>query len=200
MGENLKGLLEKINMEGVRKAEESARAIEGKAKAEAEKIMEDARKKAEKILEEASIKAEKAKLNGDLAIKQASRDLLLSLRDEIRKILNKVVGGETNRTLSTEETAGILHDLILKYSDKNGETSDIRVILKKEDLEKIRHGFMSRLKEKVKEGVEFKPSSGVGAGFYISFDKGKSYFDFTDEGLKETLCLYLNQELTDLIK
>ena len=58
---------------------------------------------------------------------------------------------------------------------------------------------MSKLKDKVKLGVEFKPSPNINAGFSISFDKGKSYFDFSDEGLLETLCAYLNPELARII-
>ena len=56
------------------------------------------------------------------------------------------------------------------------------------------------MKEHIKGGIEFKPSSNINAGFSISFDKGKSFFDFTEEGLKEALCAYLNPEVEKLLK
>jgi vacuolar-type H+-ATPase subunit E/Vma4 len=74
------------------------------------------------------------------------------------------------------------------------------VLVKKEDLEKIKNTFVSKLKDKVKAGVEFRPSQNINAGFSISFDKGRSYFDFSDEGLLEALSAYLNPELAKLIK
>jgi len=67
-------------------------------------------------------------------------------------------------------------------------------------MEKIKDTCMSKLKDKVKAGVEFRPSPNINAGFFISFDKGKSYFDFSDEGLLEALSAYLNPELAKLIR
>ncbi len=72
--------------------------------------------------------------------------------------------------------------------------------MKKEDLNKLRKTLISKLKDRLKDGIEFKPSPTINAGFSISFDKGKSFFDFTDEGLTEVLCAYLNPELARLLK
>jgi len=199
MSENLKGLLEKINQEGIKSAEEKAMVIEDKAGKNAEKILGDARKLADEIIRKAKAEAEKAKACSDLSIKQASRDLLLGLKEDIRKTLNKIISGEINQALSSEEIAAILAGLIDRYVEKNGKTDDIKVLVKKEDLEKIKNTFVSKLKDKVKAGVEFRPSQNINAGFSISFDKGRSYFDFSDEGLMEALGAYLNPELAKII-
>ena len=200
MSENLKGLLEKINQEGIRSGEEKAKAIEDKAKKDAEKILRDARKLADEIVQKAKAEAEKTKVNANLSVKQASRDLLLGLKEEIRKTLNKIMAGEITKSMSSEEIAGILASLIDKYADKNGKAGDIKILVNKADLEKIKNTFISKLKDKISAGVEFRPSQNINAGFSISFDKGKSYFDFSDEGLLETLCVYLNPELAKIIK
>lgn len=200
MSENLKGLLEKINQEGIKSAEEKAKVIEDKARQDARKILDDARKLADEIIQKAKVEADKTKTSANLSIKQAARDLILSLKEDIRKMLNKIIAGEINKALSNEEIAGILAGLIDKYVEKNGQAGDVRALVNKVDLEKIKNAFMSQLKDKVKSGVEFKPSANINAGFSISFDKGKSYFDFSDEGLLETLCVYLNPELAKLIK
>jgi len=200
MPENLKDLLEKINQEGIKSAEEKARIIESKAEKDAEKFLEDARKRADNIIKEASSNAQRMKAASEASLKQASRDTILSLKEEIKKILNKIVALEISKSMSGEETGRILAGLIEGYVDKNGQTSDIKVLVKKEDLEKIRDEFMSKLKDKVQSGVEFRPSANINAGFSISFDKGKSYFDFSDEGLLEALSAYLNPELAKLIK
>ena len=200
MSENLKDLLEKINQEGIKSAEEKARIIESKAKNDAEKILEDAKKFADNIIQEANSSALRLKDTSEASLKQASRDTILSLKEEIRKILNKIVALEISKAMSGEETGKILADLIDKYVDKNGQPGDVKVLVKEEDLKKIKDGFMSKLKDKVASGVEFRPSANINAGFSISFDKGKSYFDFSDEGLLEALSAYLNPELAKLIK
>lgn len=200
MSENLKALLEKINQEGIRSGEEKARLIEDDAKKDAEKILKDARKLADEIVQKARADAEKIKVSADLSVKQASRDLLLGLKEDIRKTLNKIMAGEIAKAMSGEEIADILANLIEKYTDKNGKAEDIKILVSKPDLEKIKNTFVSKLKDKISLGVEFRPSQNINAGFSISFDKGKSYFDFSDEGLLETLCAYLNPELAKIIK
>jgi len=200
MSENLKGLLEKINQEGIKSAEGKARVIENKARIDAEKILTDAKKLADEIIQKAKLETERTRISANLSVKQASRDFLLALKEDIRKMLNKIIAGEINKALSNEEIAGILASLIDKYTEKNGKADDIKMLVKKEDLEKIKNTLMSKLKDRVKSGVEFRPSPNINAGFSISFDKGKSYFDFSDEGLLETLCVYLNPELAKIIK
>lgn len=200
MPEKLKELLEKINEEGVKRAEETARAIESKARHEAEKIIRDAKAHAEKIVEDANINAKKAHEASEAALKHSARDLTLSLKDEIRKIFNKIVAIETEKAVSGENLKDILQGLIETYVEKNGKSSDIKVLLNKEDLEKLKKTFIAKLQEKLRDGIEFKPSPNINTGFSISFDKGRSYFDFTDEGLREALCAYLNPELAKLLK
>ena len=134
MSENLKGLLEKINQEGIKSADKKARDIENKAMEDAKKILEDARKLADEIIQKAKIEADKTKVKADLSIKQASRDLLLSLKEDIKKMLNKIIAGEINKALSNEEIAGILAGLLDKYVEKNGQAIDIKVLVKKENL------------------------------------------------------------------
>jgi V/A-type H+-transporting ATPase subunit E len=200
MSEKLKELLNKINEEGIQQAEEKARTIETKAKAEAKKIIENAKKEAQAMIEKAGEDAKKTKASTEAALKQAARDIVLSLKDEIRKILDKIIASEVRKSMPAEDLKAAIENIILKYIEKNGETSDVRVLLKKDDLEKIKNFFISNLQDKIKTGLDFKPSSNIEAGFSISFDKGKSYFDFTDEGVKETLAIFLNQEISDLLK
>ncbi len=200
MSEKLKELLNKINEEGVKKALERAESIENEAKHDKDKIIRDARCEAKKIIEDANRAAKKAKDSGDAALKQAARDLVLSLRDELDKIFNKIISLETQKAVSSENIKGILETLIENYIEKNGKESDINVLLKKEDLEKLKNSFIAKFKNRLKDGIEFKSSSNINAGFSISFDKGKSYFDFTDEGLQDALSAYLSPELAKLLK
>lgn len=200
MTEKLKELLEKINQEGVKQAEDKARAIELKARKDAGKILEDAKKDAQAIVQDAKSEAEKIGKVTELALRQAARDLLLSLKSEIRKILDKIISGEAAKSMSHEDMVVILDNLIQRYVETNAASSNIEVLLKKEDAGKLKDTFIGKLKSKLKDGIEFKPSPNINAGFSISFDKGKSFFDFTDEGLAEALSAYLSPEISKLLK
>ena len=64
----------------------------------------------------------------------------------------------------------------------------------------MKNTFIARLKTKLKEKIEFKPVHDIKAGFLISFDKGKSFYEFTDEALTESLSAYLSEELAKLLE
>ena len=200
MAEKIKELLEKINREGVQEAEKKASDIEAKAKKEAERIVAEAEQKAKGIVEDAQSDAKKTKEATETALKQAARDMVLSLKGEVRGILQKVIAADTAKALSSEDMSAILRKVAEKSIESKGEVSDIKVLLKTDELDKVRSSFMSKLEGELKKGIEFRPSSNVNAGFSISFDKGKSFFDFTDEGLAEALGAYLNPELARLLK
>jgi len=150
MSEKLKGLLEKINQEGVIQAEEKASAIESKAKSDADRIVQNAKAEAQSIVEDARDAAKKTKESTETALKQASRDLVLALKDEIKKILNKIVAAETAKTMSGKDMTDILGRLIEGYVEKDGKSSDVKVLLEKEDLEKLKGTFISKLKQGLK--------------------------------------------------
>lgn len=200
MSENLQALLEKINEEGVKSGEEKGRAIETKARESAERIINDAKIKAEKIMEDAKKESDKLKSSAETAIKHAARDLMLSLKQEIKALFAKAVSLEINNALTSEQIAAILADLIKSYIEKGGNINDVSVLIKKDDLDKLKDTFISKLQEKLKARLEFKTASNINSGFYITFDKGKSSFDFSEEGLLEALSAYLNPELEKILK
>ena len=68
------------------------------------------------------------------------------------------------------------------------------------DLKKLKEGFLAKLKDQVKHPIQFQLAQDFGYGFTISFDNGRSCFDFTDKSLAEFLSQYLNQELSLLLK
>ena len=115
-------------------------------------------------------------------------------------LFDKIIKVRVADSLTDKQLALILGKAIDKYIENNAQASNVKVLLKKADLDKLRGSFIARLKKKFKDKIEIKPLSNIKAGFLISFDKGKSYFDFTDEALAESLSAYLNQELSNLLK
>ena len=59
---------------------------------------------------------------------------------------------------------------------------------------------MQKLQEKIKKSITFHSSEGLKTGFTISFDQGKSSFDFSDTSLIEYLGEYLKKEIFELLK
>jgi len=199
MSEKLNQLLEKINREGVDQAQQKAKAIEEEARRQSVRLIEEASRKANAIIENANAEVQKFKENAETSLKQAARDMLLSLKNEIRKTLEKIIHAKIASTLSSDDMSVILRKAIDQFLERKGRPGDVMVLLKEEDLEKLKSGFIGKLKENLEDGIFFKPYSKINAGFAISFDKGKSFFDFTDEGLREVLRANLNPALSQIL-
>ena len=198
MAEDLKGLIEKIQEEGVQTAENKAKDIENEAKLRAQAIVDKAEKNAEKIIAEAKDEAARIEKSGDASLKQAGRNLIISLRREIESTLNRIIMLEAREELSPELMAKIIIALIKDYKAK--ENADIIVSLGKEDMKKMEKGFLKKLKSELKKDITLKTGDDIRAGFVISYDSGKSHYDFTDKALAEYIGLYLRPKLKDILR
>ena len=197
MAEEIKSLIEKIQQDGIKVAEEKAKEIEDQAKKEADLILQNARAGAERLLSEAKDNLAKMEQSQKALLAQAGRDLLLTLKKEINAMLERLILQEIQGSITPEVMADILGQIIKEQAKLGKE--DIIVTLKKEDLDKLEKNFLARLKEEAKKGIVLKPSEEVRTGFLISFDNAKSYFDFSDQALSEYIGAYLKPKLAELL-
>ena len=198
MAEEIKSLIEKIQQDGIKVAEEKAKAIEEQAKKQAGQILQNARIQAERLFSETKDDLAKMEEKQKTLLAQAGRDLLLALKKEINAILERLIIQEIQATLTPEVMASILGQTIKEHG-KDGK-EDIIITLKKVDLDKLEKYFLSKLKEEVKKGILLRPSEEIRGGFIISFDNAKSYFDFSDKALSEYIGTYLKPKLAELFK
>ena len=198
MAEELKGLIEKIQVEGIQAAEEKAKSILDEAKRKAAALVERANSEAQKLIQEANERIAKTEESSRVALKQAGRDTMISLRSQINSLLDKIIRSSIQEALSPSELGRIIAGLIKELKPKHAE--GIEITLSKDDIERIEKGFLSELKEEAKKGVVLKPQDEISAGFLISFDSGKSHFDFTDKALADYLASYLKPKLQEILK
>jgi len=198
MAEEIQSLIEKIQQDGIKVAEEKAKEIEDQAKKQADLIQENARIQAEKLFSEAKDNLAKMEQSQKALLAQAGRDLMLTLKKEINAMLERLILQEIKGSITPEVMADILGQIIKEQAKLGKE--DIIVTLKKADLDKLEKNFLARLKEEAKKGIVLKPSEDVRTGFLISFDNAKSYFDFSDQALSEYIGTYLKPKLAELLK
>lgn len=198
MAEELKDLIDKINEEGVKAAEEKAKAIEEEARLRAEAIIEKAEKESSSIISDAKDKAKRLEESTRSSLRQAARDLLLSLRKEINAMLDNLLISHVHKALGPEEMAKLIISMIKDYAQKNHGGAVIT--LKVEDMEKFERSILSELRAEAKKGVTLKASDDIRGGFRISYDEGKSYYDFTDQAIADYLGSYLKPRLAEIFK
>lgn len=198
MAEELKELIEKINEEGIKAAEEKSRAIEEEARLQAKAIIDKARKEASAVIADSRDKSARLEESTKASLKQAARDTLLSLRKEINAMLDNLLASHVHKALGAEEMTKLIVSMVKDYSAKSGE--GIIVALKKEDLEKIERSLLGELRSEAKKGITLKTSDDIRGGFRVSYDEGKSYYDFTDQAIADYLGSYLKPRLAGILK
>jgi V/A-type H+-transporting ATPase subunit E len=198
MAEEIRDLIEKINQEGIKAAEEKAQSIEAAAKQRAEDILAQARLDAEEMIAAAKDRIFREEKKGKTLLAQAGRDLLLSLRKEMNAMLGRIVVSDIRQALTPEALFRLLSEVVRNYSA--GESSDITVFLNKEDLQTLEKNFLHKLREETKKKIILRPSEEISGGFTISFDSGKSCYDFTDKALAEYIGTYLKPKLNQILQ
>ena len=200
MTQRVQELIDKIKSEGVQAAERSANAIREKATMESEAVMESAKKRAQQIIADAEAEAEQMQKSTRLALKQAARDTLLSLRKEIQTILNNLVKDEVAAVLDSNKLAAVIEAATMAAVRANTSENDVKIEVNQDDLNAVQKGLLTKLQQHIKGGVQLQASGAISRGFTISFDGGKSCFEFTDGSLAEYIGSFLNTELSELVK
>jgi len=197
MAEDLKRLIEKIQKEGVEAAKAKAAEIEAEAQVQAKAAVLRAKEESRRLLDEVRLEIARQKEAALSLLSQAARDTVISLRQELLRKLSNVIKQETHQALKAKDLGEMLFKLIKECCKEPG--SNVEITLSKEDADKLTQVFISGFKEELKKGITLKTSDEISGGFLISYDSGKSQFDFTDSALAEYLAQYVHGRLDEIL-
>jgi len=186
--EDLQSLLEKINREGVEKAD-----------AEAKKIIDDAHAKADALLKKAQEGASLAKADAEKAaaayaerakesVGQAARDVVLGVKDAITTLLEKILIKEVDKSLADEKTALDLVTNALKGLTGPGEVSCGPTLAKALAAHLASSGSFTVVTNEAQ-----------GSGFTVKTDGGRIEHAFTGEVIAAELAKRLRPDLAALL-
>ncbi len=198
MDVQLKELIDKIKTDGVKSAEESAKAIISDAELKAKQIISDAEKKASDLKESSLKDAELAKQSSIDAVKQSARDLVIDLKKEIESIFDNIIKVESVNALKNDGLASAI-TAVLSNWDKE-KTADLTVLLPENEKENALALVNSKFSDLVKSGLEIKPHKNIDAGFRISEKDGNVYYDFSAEGVGQMMAEYLSPILANIVR
>ncbi|MCK9555062.1 hypothetical protein M0R36_04500 [bacterium] len=199
MTEKLQSLLDKINREGIKSAQEKADKIISDAEGEAKQVLVSAQQKAAEIKESAEKEAGRISENAKKAIDQAFRNVMLSLKEEIINLFNSVLKEEVSKAMDKDVIQKIIIDAASSFVKSGGEISKVQISVNAKEAKDIEKGLIELFKSKLKQKAEIKPVKNLDAGFTISFDGGQSHFDFSDESITECLSAYISPQIREII-
>ncbi|MGL1894131.1 MAG: V-type ATP synthase subunit E [Spirochaetaceae bacterium] len=198
MDVQLKELIDKIKIDGVKSAEDSAKTIIAEAEKKADQIVSNAEKKANDVKESALAEAEVSKQAGISAVKQSARDLVIDLKKEIEGIFDSLIKTETTESLKGDELANAIVAVLGNWN--KDDVSDLKVLLPSSEEENVKKSIIKKFSDAVKAGLEIKPQEGLDAGFKLSEKDGNVYYDFTAEGVGQMMAEYLSPQLAEIVK
>lgn len=199
MAEDIQGLLNRIQADGIEKAEAQKQQILSEAKRQAEEIISKAKAEAAEIIRNAETEAEISENKGKASVKQAARDVLLSLQADLDQRLKSLVQASLGEALTPE----VLGKIVLKMAEKylDGATDDqLEILLSPADAEALEAGLKAGVLSELKNKPEIKLSNAVASGLKIGIKGSDLYFDFSNDALTEVICNYAGPKLAAAIR
>lgn len=197
MDVQLKELIETIKSEGVESAETRAKEILSDAERRKDSILKEAEQEAAGIRKKAEEDAVRMKATAEESIRQAGRDLILSLERSITEILDKVVKRDVKEALKGDNLKDAIVSLLSNWKE---DRDSLELLLPKEELERIESFLLGELKKTFSSGLTLKPAPDLEAGFLIGEKDGNAYYNFSSEGIAEILSQYVNPRLAELLR
>ena len=191
MAEELQQLLEKIQRDGVDKANAEAAAIAAKAKEEANALVKKAQEDAAAAEAKGKADAEAYAARARETISQAARDTVLKVKEDVTKLLTQLLAQDVSAALATEAVplaAAAVKELV------TGSGAEVAASAKLVDA------LRAQLAAQAQEGVKVVADDMTGAGFTVKLDNGRVEHDFTDAAIANALAQRLRADLAALLK
>jgi len=171
MADELQSLLEKINAEGVKKAEAERDRIVAAAKTEADRIVAAAKTEAEGIVAVAKTESEALRARAESAVRQAARDAVLKLKAELESRLAAAVSGAAAQALDPSLMAEVVKQLAAKFvADPD---SEVTVRCAVQDRDALDAALRNALADSLVKNPKVLADHAMAGGLELGVDDGR---------------------------
>lgn len=176
----IQDLVSSIRKDGIDAANAEAEAIISEAKKKAEMIIADAKAEAKNIQETSEKEINILKESAALSAEQAKRDAMLAFKNEVQAEFEKILSAKIKNNLSDAALGKLIQAVV---ADEDVQNYSVEVA-------EVSDSLKAELAEKIKNGLEIKPTKSVRAGFRLAAKDGSGYFDCSDEEIMQMLMPY----------
>lgn len=189
---SLNELIIKVKSEAIETAEKEAQQIIDNARKKAENHLKQAEDKKNQLLEEAQTEAEATLNKGEIALKQAARDVQLSVKNDLHKLFKSVLAAEIKAAFTPELYAAVITKLI----DNVG--SNVEIALPDNLQEEVIAAIQKKITEANQSAAIVKKQQLFSGLSVTKTDEGWSY-DITAEEVSELLNQHLSAKWVQLL-
>lgn len=190
MAEDLQSLLEKINRDGVEKANAEAAKIVAEARARAENIVKEAREEAAKARAAAEKAAADYVARAEETVGQAARDTLIEVEKAVTDMLENLLAKDVDAALADEKNVAAL---VLEAVRNLAGPAEVEVP----------KAMAQSLKAQLAASGSITVAPGdrsLTSGFSIRIDGGRVEHSFTGAVVAEELARRLRPDLARLVR
>ncbi len=198
MAEELQSLLEKINQDGIMKAEAEKAKIIAEAEKSAAAIIAEAEKSAADIIAKAEKESSALSLRALSTLEQSRRDIILQIRQELAARLHDATGESAAAALSPEFMAQLIKELALTFAAKPDTAITVRTAVK--DLDALDAALKAALADSFTKAPQVFSGKEIASGMEVSFDGGRCFYDFTLDAVSDLLDIYIGSKLKDIFQ
>lgn len=210
-------LIERLRQEGVEAGEKQAREIIEQAEKRADMIVQQAQLEAEKILNETHQQSRAIRQAGEDALKLATRDAVIKLRDTLLNSFSQEVARTVSQKMEDEELlvrliielAGTVRQSMALDERQAVEIYLPETVMGVEELkqypEELAQGVLSKLtsgiaEKMLRKGVTINVDPNLDKGIIIQLLDEKIRIDFTDETVSDLLLAHLQPRFRALLQ
>ncbi len=200
MAEELKHLLDRIQKEGVDRAEDQAAQIVADARGKATQIVADAKAEAAALIEKAERDADAFAQRGAQSLQHAARDVILGVGDTVTRMMETLERRQTETTLTDTALTEIVVAVVKAYCADASDSRDVTLLAAPEQCDTLSAIVTSQLGEALAKGVEVRADDSVTSGFRVTVKGEHVEHDFTAEAIANALCGLLRPRLAEVVK
>ncbi len=199
MADELQGLIERIQRDGVEKAAAAEAEIIARAKEQAAEIVKTAQTKSAAILKQAEKDAEVFTERSRKTLTQAARDVLIACGAGLNAILEETARQSVGQALTPETMQSMLARIVEAFAAQGLKAGNLTVLLNPEDQRRLAGLLASGLNNAMAQGVELRPNDRIAKGFRVAVRDGHVSHDFTEAALAESMCALLKPQLAEIV-
>ena len=199
MADELQSLIERIQREGIEKAEADAATIVTRAKAKAAEIVKAAEAQAQALLKQADADAQVYTKRSTITLTQAARDVLIAVGQGLESILDEVVLKQVDQALAPETLKAMLGRIAQAYAAHGMAENRLAVLLNPEDKQNLERLVEAGVRDALGQGVDLRADDRIVKGFRISIRDGRVMHDFTAAAIAEAIGELLKPHLAEIV-
>lgn len=198
MDDQLKAIIEKIKLDGVKNANNQSADIINQAKQEASAIIKNAENEKAAILKQAEIDADNIKASGHAAVAQSGRDVVLSVRKKLTALFDNVLKSKISKNNDEVLIKECITTVIKNWSST--EEKSLNILLPEKLLVSLNDSLKKELGKEITQGLNIIDNPDLKDGFRITEKEGSFYYDFTTAGITELMSEYLTEQFSNDLK